>query len=69
MKLKIKVKTNQPKTEVIEKGEVWKVNVKAQPQDNKANEEIIKFFTRMFKGKVRIIGGLKSKKKILEIID
>jgi len=68
MKLKIKVKVNQPKIEVVEKGEVWKVNVKAKPQENKANEEIIKFFTRMFKKKVRIVRGLKSKEKILEIV-
>jgi uncharacterized protein (TIGR00251 family) len=68
MKLKIKVKINQPKTEIVEKGEVWKVNVKAKPQENKANKEIIKFFSRMFKKKVVITKGLKSKEKILEIV-
>jgi len=67
MKIRIKVKTNQPKTEVVEKGDVWKVNVKAKPENNKANEEIVKFFTRMFKKKVEIVRGLKSKEKVLEI--
>ena len=67
MRIKIKVKINQPKTEIVEKGEVWKVNVKAKPENNKANEEIIKFFSRMFKKKVRITRGLKSKEKSLEI--
>lgn len=45
MKLKIKVKVNQPKTEVVKKWELWKVNVKAKPEKNKANEEIIKLFS------------------------
>lgn len=69
MNLKIKVKTNQPRTEVIEKGEVWKVNVKAKPEDGKANLEIIKFFSKMFKKNIKIIRGLKSKNKILEIFE
>ncbi len=67
MKIKIKVKTNQPKTEVVEKGDVWRLNVKARPENNKANEEIIKFFSRMFKRDAKIVRGLKSKEKILEI--
>ncbi|MEJ2267536.1 MAG: DUF167 family protein [Nanoarchaeota archaeon] len=67
MRLKIKVKTNQPKTEIIEKGDTWKVNVHAKPESGKANEEIIKFFSKMFKKKVRIVAGAVSKKKILEI--
>ncbi len=67
MKIKIKVKINQPKTEVLEKGDVWKVNVKAKPEQGKANLEIIKFFSKIFKKKVKIIRGLKSKNKILEI--
>jgi len=67
MKLRIKVKTNQPKTEVVEKGEIWKINVNAKPENNKANEEIVKFFTRMFKKNVELVRGLKSRNKILEI--
>jgi uncharacterized protein (TIGR00251 family) len=68
MKLKIKVKTNQPRTEVVENGEIWKVNVKARPENNKANEEIIKLFSKLFKKKVRIVRGLTTRKKILEIV-
>tara|TARA_Y100000310_G_C20677729_1_gene814066 strand:+ start:2673 stop:2885 length:213 start_codon:yes stop_codon:yes gene_type:complete len=67
MIIKIKVKTNQPKTEIIEKGDVWKVNVKAKPENNKANLEIIKFFSKLFKKNVKIINGLKNKEKLLEI--
>ena len=67
MKIKIKVRVNQPKTEVIEKGDIWKVNVKAKPEKNEANRELIKFFSKLFKKKVRIVKGLKSKEKTLEI--
>jgi uncharacterized protein (TIGR00251 family) len=67
MIIKIKVKTNQPKTEIIEKGYVWKVNIKAKPKNNKANLEIIKFFSKLFKKKVKIVNGLKNKEKLLEI--
>jgi len=68
MRIVIKVKTNQPKTEIVEKSEVWKVNVKAKPENNKANEEIIKFFSKLFKKRVRIVRGLKIRTKILEIV-
>jgi len=67
MKIKIKVKLNQPKTEILEKKDIWKLNLKAKPEQGKANLEIIKFFSKMFKKRVKIIRGLKSKNKILEI--
>ncbi len=67
MIIKIKVKTNQPKTEIVEKDKIWKVNVKAKPENNKANLEIIKFFSKLFKKKVKIVNGLKNKEKLLEI--
>ncbi len=69
MILKIKVKTKQPKTEVIEKGDIWKVHVKGVPENNKANQEIIKFFTKYFKKEVQIISGKKSSLKVLKIQD
>ncbi|MBI4452211.1 DUF167 domain-containing protein [Candidatus Woesearchaeota archaeon] len=45
------------------------VHVKAKPEDNKANIEIIKFLLKHFKKRVRIASGFKSKEKIIEIID
>lgn len=44
------------------------VCVKAKPENNKANIEIIKFLSKYLKKKVRISSGLKSKGKIIEII-
>lgn len=67
-KLAINVKTNSPKTEITgfdDSKKALKVNVHAQPEKNKANTEIIKFFSRLTKKKVNIISGLTSKKKVL----
>ena len=65
--IEITVKTNMAKTKITsEKDGVYKVNVKAQPQNNKANLEIIKFFTKLSKKRVKIIKGLTSKKKVLK---
>ncbi|MBI2107949.1 DUF167 domain-containing protein [Candidatus Woesearchaeota archaeon] len=44
------------------------VSVKAKPEDNRANIEIIKFFSKMLKAKVRIVSGMASKEKMLEIV-
>ncbi|MBW2989569.1 DUF167 domain-containing protein [Candidatus Woesearchaeota archaeon] len=65
---KIIVRANSPKNEVLgydrEKG-AYRVNIKAKPQDNKANVEIIRFFSRTLKKKVSIVKGIKSREKIL----
>jgi uncharacterized protein len=67
-RLHIHVKTNRPKTEILsqENGKI-ELAVHAPPIDNKANIEIIKFFTKKTKRNVRIITGLKSKEKIIGI--
>lgn len=70
--IKIIVKPNQSKNEVLrfdrEKG-AYKVNIKAKAEDNKANIEIIKFFSKETKKDVKIIKGLKSKEKILRLTE
>lgn len=70
MKINIIVKTNSKKSEIREfdqEKNAYKVLVKAQPKENKANKEIIKLFHKKYKQPVRIIHGLKGKEKILEI--
>ncbi|MBW3003433.1 DUF167 domain-containing protein [Candidatus Woesearchaeota archaeon] len=66
--LKIKVKTNSPKTEVtgVDEG-VVKLNVHAQPEKSKANTEIVKFFKKLLKKDVEIVSGFKSREKVLKI--
>ena len=39
-----------------------------KPEDNKANIEVIKFLSKSLKKKVKIVSGLKSKEKMIEII-
>lgn len=65
--LKIHVTPNA-KTEIItdELGQL-RLSVHAQPQDNKANLAVIKFFKKHFKLKVKIKLGQKSRDKVLEV--
>ncbi len=65
---KIIVKANSSKNEILgyDNGrEAYRVNIKAKAEDNKANIEIIKFFSRLLKKKARIIKGLRSKEKVI----
>ena len=69
-KVSIIVKANSPKNEITgydEDRKALKVNIKAPAQDNKANIEIIKFFSKLSKKKVRIVSGVTNKKKVLEL--
>ena len=67
---KIIVKPNSPKNEVLGydvERKAYRVNIKAKPEDNKANIEVIKFLSKFFKKRARIIKGLKSKEKIIKL--
>lgn len=65
----IVVKTNCPKTKIVSvENEIYKVEVHAQAENNKANIEIIKFFSKLTKKKVKIITGFTSKKKVLRFL-
>jgi uncharacterized protein (TIGR00251 family) len=68
--LKILVRPNSRKSEVIgldEARNCLRVNIAAPPDKGKANKEAIRFFSKLFKKKVRIISGLKSKEKLIKI--
>jgi uncharacterized protein (TIGR00251 family) len=68
--IKVKVKPNAPKTKVISQNENELIlAVAAPPENNKANIELIKFLSRHFKSKVKIIRGLTSKTKLIKIND
>jgi len=68
MKIKVKLhpSSSQEKIERISKDtyEVW---LKEKPVDNKANVKLLKILKKHFKRKVKIIKGLKSKNKVIEI--
>ena len=65
-KLRIRVKLGTQKTEIVgwdDKLKVLKVHIHAKAEDNKANIEIIKLFSKLLKKKIALI-GLKSRDKI-----
>ena len=71
-KFKIIVKPNSKNNKIEgfdKERNAYRVCVKAKPQENKANIEIIKFLSKLLKKKVKISSGLKSKEKIIEIVD
>ncbi len=68
-RFKVIVKPNSQKNEMLgfdEEKQAYIVRIKAKPEDNKANIELIKFLSKEMKAKVRIVGGFKSKEKLLE---
>ena len=72
MKIVARIKPNARKREVVKvkEGE-YVVSVVSPAREGKANEELIEALSEHFKvakSRVRIIGGLKSKKKVLEIL-
>lgn len=69
--LTIIAKPNSPATEIIkwdEEKQALRINVKAKPENNKANLEIIKFFSKLLKKRVEIIKGFKNREKLLRIL-
>jgi len=66
MKISVKVKTGCKKQDIIEGGAL-KVNLKSQPENNKANLELVKVLSKYFKKKVKIVKGFTSKNKIVEV--
>jgi len=68
--LKIIVKPNASVTKITavdEARNALRVDVAAPADKNKANKEVIKFFSKLLKKKVSIAHGLKSKEKILRV--
>lgn len=64
--MKLRVKVNSKRTEILEETKDYiKLAVKAKPEKGAANREAIKFLSRHFGKPVRIIKGLKSKNKII----
>jgi len=64
----VKVKPNSPETKIISEapGEMV-IEITAPAEQNKANIELIKFLSKKFGKNVKIVRGLTSKKKTVEI--
>ncbi|MEA3449984.1 MAG: DUF167 domain-containing protein [Patescibacteria group bacterium] len=70
--IKIKVHTDASKTELLNKLDdgTYRMNVRAVPKKGRANTEIIKYFSRVFKinkKNVKIISGKTGSRKIIKI--
>lgn len=62
--MKLKVKPNSPRTEILEETKDYiKLAVKAKPEKGEANSEVVRFLSKHFGKEVRIIRGLKSRNK------
>ena len=70
MKIQVKVKPNSRTEEVIQENDSFLVKVKEPPKEGKANQAIIRLLARHFgvsQSQVKIVSGLKSKVKVIEI--
>ena len=71
-KFKAIVKPNSGENKIIEFDKdknAYIINIKARAEDNKANIELIKFLSKFLKKKVKIASGLKSREKIIEVLN
>lgn len=68
MIIKIKVIPNSKNQEIKRiNSEKYIINLKQSPENNKANFELIKLLRNHFNKNIKIIRGLKSKNKIIQI--
>lgn len=68
MIINIKVVPNSKNQEIKKiNSERYIINLKQSPENNKANFELIKLLKSHFNKNIKIIRGLKSKNKIIEI--
>lgn len=67
MKLKVSTGKTNVQLKLDENEEVLLIDIKSNPEKGKANKEIIKELKKLFKSEVKILSGLKNKKKVVEI--
>ncbi len=70
MRFEVKVVSNSSKSDVQKRGDKFKVKVKAKPLKGKANQEVVSALADYFevsKNSVKIVCGLTSSKKVVEI--
>ena len=70
-KFRIIVKPNSKENKIVgfdKERNAYRISIKAKPEDNKANIEGIKFLSKSLKKMVKIVSGLKSREKIIEVI-
>lgn len=71
MKIRVRVMPNSGREGVEREGEEYVVRVKAPPREGKANEAVIRIIAGYFRvpmASVRMVSGLTSRHKIVEIV-
>lgn len=69
MIIKVKVKPNSSKREIVRDGENYVVSLKSPAEDNKANIELIKLLKKYFDKEIKIKTGKTSRNKLIEVIN
>jgi len=72
MKIQVKVKPSSRTDEVSREGDSFIVKVKEPPKEGKANQAVIKLLAGHFgvpQSQVRILSGLKSRNKVIEVAE
>ncbi|RLE43319.1 hypothetical protein DRJ19_02805 [Candidatus Woesearchaeota archaeon] len=72
MKILVYAKPGKAENKVLRfdrKERIMEVWIKEKAIEGKANQELIKFLTRYFKKRVKLLKGGKSRKKIIEVED
>ena len=71
IKFKVLINPDSSKNKIIgfdANKNVYKINIKAKAEDNKANKELIRFLSKILGKKVKIKSGFKSREKIIEAL-
>lgn len=66
--IEVKVRTNCSTNKLFLKDDKYVVELNAKPKNNEANLELIKFLSKKFKMKLRIIRGFKSRMKLIDVV-
>jgi len=72
MRIQVRVRPNSRTEEVSQEGDGFIVKVKEPPREGKANQAVIKLLAQHFgvsKSQVRILSGLRSGKKVIEVAE
>ena len=70
MKIRVNVKPNSKIEELTHEGNDFTIRVKEPAREGKANQAVIKLLARHFgipRSQVRILSGLRSRSKVIEI--
>lgn len=70
MIIQVKVYSSSGREEILKTTDKdYKVYLKKPAEDNKANVELVKLLKRHFKSEVKIIKGLTSRNKIIDVLE